>query len=102
MSISNPRGAWGISRGAWPRRARIAASISVKLAKLVPGRERISNRFDYGEREWTMKRIAKAPNVAQSTITEDLRGLSTVDKLSRPREAGSREAGLRFPVRNQL
>jgi hypothetical protein len=36
-------------------------------------------------RERTMQRIAEALNVAQSTITEDLRGLSTVDKPRRPK-----------------
>jgi len=42
-------------------------------------RKRIAEHL-YGERAWTMERIAEALNVAQSTITEDLRDLSTVDK----------------------
>ena len=42
-------------------------------------RQRIAEHL-YGECEWTMARIAEALNVAQSTITEDLRDLSTVDK----------------------
>ena len=40
-----------------------------------------------------MERIAEALNVAQSTITEDLRGLSTADKPSRPK--GGRPKGSR-------
>jgi hypothetical protein len=43
----------------------------------------------YGERKWTMARIAEALNVAQSTITEDLRDLSAVDKSKRPKTANN-------------
>jgi hypothetical protein len=48
-------------------------------------RKRIAQHL-YG-REWTMARIAETLNVAQSTITEDLRDLSTVDKSKRPKTA---------------
>ena len=39
--------------------------------------------YPYAEREWTMEQIGEALNVAQSTVTEDLRNLSTIDKLNR-------------------
>src|SRR5262252_1641298 len=47
-------------------------------------RKRIAEHL-YGKKEWTMERIVEALNVAQSTITEDLRNLSTVDKSNLPR-----------------
>src|SRR5262252_5455019 len=50
----------------------------------------------YGEKEWTMERIAEALNVAQSTITEDLRNLSTVDK-SKPAKTASNPKGAGRP-----
>jgi hypothetical protein len=37
--------------------------------------------------QWTMQRIAEALNVAQSTISEDLRNFSTVEKI-RPKGRG--------------
>jgi predicted ArsR family transcriptional regulator len=39
--------------------------------------------------KWTMQRIAEALNVSQSTITEDLRNLLTVDKLKSAKTASN-------------
>ena len=49
-------------------------------------------------RGWTQARIGEALGVAQSTITEDLRGLSTVDKPSRPKGGRQSTTALRVPV----
>jgi len=58
-------------------------------------RKRIAEHL-YGKKEWTMERIAEALNVAQSTITEDLRNLSTVDK-SKPAKTASNPKGAGRP-----
>jgi DNA-binding Lrp family transcriptional regulator len=56
-------------------------------------RKRIAQHL-YGEREWTMKRIAEALNVSHGTVVNDLRNLSDADKLkhaksmSNPKGAG--------------
>jgi hypothetical protein len=74
-------------------RLKLAIVSNIGAKPMTKGdRQRIAKHL-YGEREWTMERIAEALNVAQSTITEDLRGLSAVDKPSRPK--GGRPKGSR-------
>jgi ParB-like chromosome segregation protein Spo0J len=45
----------------------------------------------YGERQWTMQRIAEALSVSQRTISQDLRGLEVASKPARPK--GGRPKG---------
>jgi hypothetical protein len=69
-------------------------------------RKRIAEHL-YGEREWTMDKIAKALNVSQNTISLDLCDLSTIDKsnkqpktASNPKGSGRRK-GSRKPTPRQ-
>jgi ParB-like chromosome segregation protein Spo0J len=53
-------------------------------------RKRIAEHL-YGERDWTMEKVAAALGVTQRTISEDLRGLEVASKPSRPK--GGRPKG---------
>jgi hypothetical protein len=70
-------------------RLKLAIVSNIGSKPMTPeDRKRIAEHL-YGKREWTMARIAEALNVAQSTITEDLRDLSTTDKSKRSKTASN-------------
>jgi hypothetical protein len=51
-------------------------------------RKRIAEHL-YGERAWTMERIAEALNVSKATISGDLRNCSTAEQSKRPKTASN-------------
>lgn len=63
-------------------------------------RKRIAE-YLYGEREWTMARIAKAFGVVQPTISNDLAGLSTTDKINQSHKRGRPKGSGRKPKPEQ-
>ena len=76
------------------RRFAIAIASNLGAKPFTPQERQQLAEYLYGERDWTMARIAEALNVATSTVSEDLRNFSTVEKRKgrgRPRRSPNRK-----------
>ena len=63
-------------------------------------RQRIAE-YLYGQKAWTMEKIAEALDVSQATITGDLRGLSTPNKPPRPKGGRPKGSGTKANTRSK-
>ena len=82
----------GIGDEADAKRLRLAIVLNIGHKPMTKeDRQRIA-KYLYGEREWTMQRIADALNVGFGTVQRDLADLSTVDK-SKPAKTATNPKG---------
>jgi ParB-like chromosome segregation protein Spo0J len=90
--------AFGVGEAADAERVRLAIISNLGQAPLGrKDRQRIAELL-YGEREWTMERIAEALNVGKSTVARDLEdSFPTVGKPSRPQGGRPRGTNTKAP-----